>query len=185
MMNCEQQSVYDYAQSLLPFTTSDACYSLHLGPGMCDSGTWNASSHDLYVSYPIDWFLQDLADPAAYALNVASRTADFADGMNWWHIPTPLGIGIDATSQWIGDANDNYSFWQRIARAGVVAGEGQVISAYSSFAAGTDGVVGTVTGPADIIIIGGTYLTTNAAGSYMADQFNASMVFPWIDRHIP
>jgi len=41
LMTCDQQSLSDYGQSLLPFTGSDACYFLSQDPILCNSNSWN------------------------------------------------------------------------------------------------------------------------------------------------
>ena len=39
-MTCPQQSAYEYAESLLPFTNSDACYFVLHNPTLCNSSSW-------------------------------------------------------------------------------------------------------------------------------------------------
>jgi hypothetical protein len=40
MLTCSQQTPYEYAASLLPFTSSDACYLLLHDPILCSSNSW-------------------------------------------------------------------------------------------------------------------------------------------------
>jgi hypothetical protein len=55
MLICTQQTPYDYAASLLPFTSSDACYFLLHDPILCSSSSWqNVPSPASQINISID-----------------------------------------------------------------------------------------------------------------------------------
>jgi hypothetical protein len=45
MMTCNQQTLFEYATSLLPFTSSDTCYFLLHDPVLCNSSSWQNLSN--------------------------------------------------------------------------------------------------------------------------------------------
>jgi hypothetical protein len=68
MMSCGQQTAYEYAASLLPFTSSDACYFLLHNPILCNSNSWQNFPNVSITLSPTTGCLQDFGacyDPDA------------------------------------------------------------------------------------------------------------------------
>jgi hypothetical protein len=178
MLNCGVQTPYDYVSSFIHFHSSDACYFLAQDSILCDSRTWSSLVNMPYASYPFDWFLQDISRPVSSTLDFSSAGLNFAEAMHWVHAPI-VGIGFDVASQLARDGGKGHTSGQALIRAGIYAGEGQISSFAGVTLAGVDSIPGAITGPGDIIIIGGSYVVGSAATSFWLNQLNGAIISRW------
>jgi hypothetical protein len=124
----------------------------------------------------------DIVDSAGDIIDVAEN-----QGMLPFHVPMVAGMAIDGGAQLIKDFNKPYSPLQKVSRAGLVAGEGQVASLVGATFAAPFIVMGAPEGgPIGMIIGAGVgYVAGNAVASIYMNSYNEAYAFPWIQQYIP
>ena len=155
--------------ALTGITPQSACAIL-LGSSsnpLCDSRTYNLNNYS--IGSPGISMLT--SGQTTTGLNLVSQTAGFTDAMKWTKWPI-VSIVVDASAQWNEDNGNGYNGVQQVVRAGVRAGEGQLASTAGVALAGADSIPGAITGPGDVIIIGGSYLIGSNATSFWLDVAN-------------
>ncbi len=148
---------------------------------MCNLNAWNSFVHSFNVNplYPL-----------VPIFHVGSQSISFADAMHWLPHSVHIllaGIVIDGLTQISGDSGKGYTFVQETFRVGIYVGEGQISSLAGATLAGVDAIPGAITGPGDVIIMGGSYIVGSAATSFWLNQANGAFIqyVPSASDYIP
>ena len=161
---------------------ADACKGM-VGNGnpLCDAGTYTDPFRNPYgnnITIAMPPLLS--SDQVASGLDLVSiGLSGTNDALHWTpkylHIPL-ISIAIDAGSQYADDRGKGYTPLEETSRVLFHVGEGQLSGWAGVTLAGADSIPGAVTGPGDVIIIGGSYVIGSAATSFWLNQVNGVLL---------
>ncbi|RME56019.1 hypothetical protein D6779_11395 [Candidatus Parcubacteria bacterium] len=117
-------------------------------------------------------------DDIADGLEILDSVIDLTDMLPYIHVPGPVGMALDASSQGISDAGLDLSPAQRAGRIIVVVFEGQSIAVVTGGVAGAAGAATIEFGPGAFVSFAGVYIVGNVIASKVIDTWNNDTLFP-------
>ncbi len=150
-------------------TPKSMCATL-LGPAsnpLCDPRTYDRNNYNIDISSP--GISMPTSGQITTGLNLVSQGVGITDALKWTKWPLVSALA-DAGAQWSEDNGKGYTGMQKVIRAGVRVGEGQLASSAGLVAAGTALLPGAAI--RDVIIATGGYVIASSSTNFWLDVAN-------------